>query len=145
VTCVMGFWHIYKHASKSIYEIYANSFIAGCFLTLFPAAQFRARTRYLSSIVTVLSYIRLSYPMFRDQLIEALDDDDDDMFASSKIHLNNLQALCEYIIPAVTYIFILVSRSHSICLCIILFGGTCSLSNYHKYIVVHKYYKYTIV
>lgn len=115
VVSVLGFWHVYKHCTFAIWENYAVSFITGLCHELFPSAPFKLKPRHLSSAATVLSYIRLSYPNFRDELMAALRTPD--LSPASKIHLINLKALCEFYIPVVhnnhMHMFTLYISTHS--------------------------------
>jgi hypothetical protein len=103
----LGYWHSYKQANFLVYKAYATSFMAGCFHTLFPNIPLFPKPRHLSSVVTLLSYIRLAYPTFRDALATALSGD---LGYAERKHLENLQVLCEFYIPVVIYI--------TICVCI---------------------------
>jgi hypothetical protein len=102
----LGYWHSYKQANFLVYKAFAKSFMAGCFPSLFPNIPFFPKPRHLSSIVTLLTYIRLAYPTFRDALATALSGD---VGAAQRKHLENLQALCEFYIPVVIYFPLVIS------------------------------------
>lgn len=101
----LAWWHNYKWACKKVFEVFGNDFIAGLFHTLFPSVNFNMKFMSHTSINTYLTYIRLAYPSFRDQLAAALQNVD--LPISSKTVLLNLQSLCEFFIPAVvTTVFV---------------------------------------
>ena len=95
----LGWWHSYKMASYAIYLKYADTFFAGCFHALWPAKAFYPHPKYLSTVIMHLSLVRLAYPGFKTELDNALSSDDTGL--SSKMHLLNLQSLCEFFIPVV--------------------------------------------
>ena len=99
VIVTLGWWHTYKIASYTVYKKFSKSFFAGCYHSLFPSKPFREHPQYLSLVIEQLSYVRLAYPFFKDQLQEALDSDH--LLDHSKIELMNLQSLCEFFIPTV--------------------------------------------
>ena len=102
IVVTLGLWHVYKHTCFAVYDRFADCFIAGCFHSLFPGGIFKRKPQYLSTIVTIFTYIRLAYPTFRQQLDNALARED--VSDSSKQHLINMKSLCEFYIPAVIHI-----------------------------------------
>jgi hypothetical protein len=104
VAPVLGMWHSYKHAVNMVWKAYANEFIGPLFHKMYPGSQFRIQPSYLVQGTMMLSAIRIAYPLFREELKDALfHAEDDNWTPSSRAHVKNLFALCEYIIPTVSY------------------------------------------
>jgi hypothetical protein len=101
VVLTLGYWHTYKQANFLVYAAFAKSFMAGCFHTLFPNIPFWPKPRHLSTIITMLTYIRLAYPAFKERLADALTLE---IGTAQTQHLINLQVLCEFYIPVVIFI-----------------------------------------
>lgn len=101
----LAWWHNYKWASNKIWSVFSVEFIAPLFHHLFPSKQFRVDKASHSQITTILSYIRLSYPSFKDKL-DALMETSDMMTVRQRSLLQNLQDLCEYFIPVVYFLFV---------------------------------------
>ena len=97
--CSLAWWHSYKWATKRIMLVYANDFIAPLFHYLFPTRQFDANKCSHTAATTILSYIRLAYPGFKDPLQELLANPTTQR--KQRTILQNLQHLCEYFIPVV--------------------------------------------
>jgi len=96
----LAWWHNYKWASRKIFEVFGKDFIAGMFHTLFPSVNFNMKYMSHTTINTYLTYIRLAYPSFRQQLVSALRKDD--LTEHARQVLMNLQSMCEFFIPVVT-------------------------------------------
>ena len=95
----LAWWHSYKWCTKLIMKVFADDFIAPMFHFLFPGREFNVdKSRHTANTV-MLSYIRLAYPTFKDQLSEALTQPT--LSLRGKTLLTNLQSLCEYFIPTV--------------------------------------------
>ena len=58
----------------------------------------------LPAMTTYLSYIRLAYPSFRQQLLDLLGRGD--LSVRQRTYLTNLRDLCEYFIPVVTVLLV---------------------------------------
>jgi hypothetical protein len=101
----LAWWHSYKWCTKMIMTVFANDFIAPLFHQLFPCNEFNVDKMGLPSQTCILTYIRLAYPSFRTQLIEAKNHGD--LSIKNQTLLNNLTSLCEFFIPVVIYIYIL--------------------------------------
>jgi hypothetical protein len=95
----LAWWHNYKWCTKKIMEVFADDFMAGLFHTLFPAHKFIVKYMSHTTISTYLSYVRLAFPSFRDQLNTAMNDVS--ITGQYKVVLTNLFYLCEYFIPVV--------------------------------------------
>ena len=95
-------WHNYKWASIMIIKIFGRDFIGPFFHRLFPNHAFDMNKMKFPAVCTLLSYMRLSYPSFRDQLMEAKNTDGLSVRATTL--LNNMWSMFEYFIPVVQYI-----------------------------------------
>lgn len=100
--CSLAWWHSFKWATKRILIVYATDFIAPLFHYLFPDRQFDAMKCSHSAATTILCYIRLSYPSFKQTLIEVLANPL--LTVRQKTILQNLQHLCEFFIPVVNFL-----------------------------------------
>ena len=98
----LGFWHTYKQLCLLFFKCFANTFIAPLFHHLYPSTEFFVKPKLLSSIVAMMSTIRLSYPLFKDYLDEVLEDKVGKLDESSKILLLNLKSMVVFFIPAVS-------------------------------------------
>jgi hypothetical protein len=94
----LAWWHNYKHASLCLWKFFAKDFFAGMHHCLFPGHPFYVSPP-LSSVITQLSYVRLGYPAFREDLRKALSNEN--LQRHNKTVLSNLQCLCEFLIPVV--------------------------------------------
>jgi hypothetical protein len=99
----LAWWHNYKWATKQIVRVFAIDFIIPLFHHLFPDRGFAIDKISHTSLVTYLSYIRLSYDSFRPDLTAALARPD--LTVIQRTQLTNLQDLCEFFIPVVTCIY----------------------------------------
>lgn len=95
----LAWWHTYKWASHKLVNVFAKDFIAPLFHHLFPSTEFNADKMKLSGHTTLLSYIRLAFPSFRQELKLAVSRGD--ISQRNQILLENLIKLCEYFIPVV--------------------------------------------
>jgi hypothetical protein len=98
----LGFWHTYKILCQLLFKCFANTFIAPLFHHLYPSTEFFVKPKRLTSIVALMSTIRLSYPLFKDYLEEVLKDKVGKLDESSKLLLLNLKAMVVFFIPAVS-------------------------------------------
>ena len=98
----LAWWHSYKWATKMILKVFATDFIAPLFHQLFPSNEFNVDKMGLPSHTCMLTYIRLAYPSFRTQLVEARSRGNLDI--RNQTLLDNLYSLCEFFIPVVIYI-----------------------------------------
>ena len=101
----LAWWHNCKWTTKLVMKVFADDFIAPMFHFLFPGKEFNVDKSRHTSNTTMLSYIRLAYPSFKEQLTSTLQDPT--LSVRGKNLLTNLQSLCEYFIPTV-YISLLV-------------------------------------
>jgi hypothetical protein len=113
--CSLAWWHSYKWATKRIMVVYATDFIAPLFHYLFPDRQFDPMKSSHSASTTILSYIRLAYPRFKDSLQQALGVAT--ISVRQRTILQNLQHLCEFFIPVV--------RDFIMCVCYFVCSQSC--------------------
>ena len=95
----LGLWHTYKQANLKIYLKYAPTVMAPLFHFLFPGTKFYPKPR-LVQVVTMLTYIRLSYRSWRKTLQQMMQD----LLSvpeASRNQVQNLHWLCEWFIPVV--------------------------------------------
>ena len=64
---VFGFWHAYQYAHIALWNEFRHTFLAPAFFTLFPVEKLMQRPR-LSQSSTFFTWLRMSYPSFRDAL-----------------------------------------------------------------------------
>ena len=95
----LALWHNYKWATSKILYVFGRDFIAPYFHTLFPDRFINITNMSHSQTVTLLSYMRLSYPSFREELKNAVDNDT--IRGRRKINIANMYCLFEYCIPVV--------------------------------------------
>lgn len=98
--CGLGLWHNYKQTCGKLYKKFAKVFFAPMFHASNPNNSFWERPKYLETLVYHFSLIRIAYPSFKAALTAALADPACEL--KNRTHLFNLQALCEYFIPAVS-------------------------------------------
>ena len=99
----LAWWHSYKWCTKLVMKVFADDFIAPMFHFLFPGREFNVDKSRHTANVTILSYIRLAYPSFKEQLTSTLADPS--LSLRGKTLLTNLQSLCEYFIPTVLLLY----------------------------------------
>ena len=106
---LLGFWHIYKQATKDVYRMASAHFLAPLFHHFHPDKRFWIEPKHRNATY-VLSLLRLSYPAWRADLeaLLALPLRDQE-----RAHAENLKSLVEYFIP-------LVFPEHIFC-CFLLF------------------------
>ena len=102
----LAWWHTFKWCTKMIMQVFANDFIAPMFHFMFPTREYSVKKQRHTPNMVYLSYIRLAYPSFKEELAAALAQNT--IAVRKKVLLQNLQSLCEYFIPAVRFI-VLVS------------------------------------
>jgi hypothetical protein len=101
--CILGFWHTYKQMNLMMYKCFAYPFIGALFHHLYPSTIFFEHPKRLGSIVTILSYVRLAYPLFKNDLAQAIQKLKTAEFLNENAlnHLLNLRAFVCFFIPAV--------------------------------------------
>ena len=118
---MLGFWHPYNYAHIALWTEFRSTFLAPAFFSLFPTHKLLRRPPLVQS-AAFLTWLRLAYPTFRDQLVTQLQSLKKQMLqfdvelvdiigtGGSKqpnpyrhryIHLLNLQSLFEYAIPVI--------------------------------------------
>ena len=95
-------WHNYKWACIMIMKIFGRDFIGPFYHRLFPNHAFDLNKMKFPAVCTLLSYMRLSYPSFRAQLMEAKNTEGLPVRVTTL--LNNMWSMFEYFIPVVQYI-----------------------------------------
>lgn len=98
----LALWHSYKWATKRILQVFSNDFIGPMFHFLQPNREYTPDKMKHPAATTYISYIRLAYPSFKRQLVEALQKNV--FLPRQKTLLRNLETLCEFFIPVVTFI-----------------------------------------
>jgi hypothetical protein len=97
----LAWWHNYKWATKKILQVFACDFFGPLFHHIFPSRKFTPGKSSLSSNATILTYVRLAYPMFRNQLANAIAMPT--LNVRQKTLLQNLTDLCDFFIPVVLH------------------------------------------
>lgn len=103
--CYLGSWHVYKMATTCVWRMAAADFIAPLFHQFFPNSTFPLTPRLVLSS-RIFSLIRLAYPFFRVSLTEALAKEA--LSDKQRNHLTNLQLLCEWFIPKVRIVLLVL-------------------------------------
>lgn len=110
--------------------MFGKDLIAPMFHHLFPDREYAPDKMKLPAMTTYLSYIRLAYPSFRDELAISLSRRD---LTTRQSHvLQNLSDLCEFFIPAVrellAILFLIVCDIHCYqqCMVVVLVLTYCS-------------------
>ena len=98
VFLALGLWHNFKQASLILWKRYALDFIGPAYHCLFPGRDMYMNPR-LVHVTTMFTYLRLSYPRWRDALHSLRTKPD--LPPSSVNHLHNLTMLMEFFIPTV--------------------------------------------
>ena len=101
----LAWWHNYKWATKMICKVFSSDFFVPLYHHLFPDRQCNIAMLSHTSIVTFCNYIRLAYPTFREQLRQSLTGQ---LSTRQRVLLTNLTDLCEFFIPVVSFIYIIV-------------------------------------
>jgi hypothetical protein len=94
----LGLWHNYKHANLLIYKFFARSFFAPLFHSIWPGVTFYA-TGKLTQISQIFTWLRMSYPSWKDALEEVVRDRETPR--NSRGHARNIQLLMEFFTPTV--------------------------------------------
>ena len=100
----LALWHNYKWATGKILSVFGADFIAPFFHDLFPDKTIDTNNMSHSACTTLLSYMRLSYSSFRQQLINEMNSSV--LSASARKNLSNLFHLFEFFIPVVSLYFL---------------------------------------
>ena len=98
VFLALGLWHNFKQASLLLWKKYALDFIGPAYHCLFPGRDMYMNPK-LVHVTTIFTYLRLSYPKWRDVLLGLRTKSD--LPPSSANHLHNLTMLMEFFIPTV--------------------------------------------
>ena len=127
----LAMWHNFKWASLKIVEVFGRDFIAPLFHQIWPDKMIDIKNISLSSATTILSYLRLSYPSFKENLMQSLSNAD--ITAPNKRLLKNLWSLMEFFIPV----------THDFYLCLKLNDGEKMLDATYKLFIaccmLHKF------
>jgi hypothetical protein len=100
--CALAQWHNYKWATARICVVFGNDFVGPLFHSLFPDHAFDPKKMSHPSLTSILSIMRLSYPSFRDHLLEARETAD--LPTRSRNLLTNMFDLFETYIPIVSFV-----------------------------------------
>ena len=103
VAVTLSPWHNYKQACLLIFRKFGRTFIARVFHSLFPKQAFKPKPKRLSSVLTILQWLRISYPKWRHEL-EDLIASSDNMEDAMPVHAVNLQLMMTFFIPVVCII-----------------------------------------
>ena len=106
VSVSLALWHNFKWCSYRLCEVYQADFIAPCYHSILPDTEFNLKLMKMPSITTLMSYMRLAYPKFQQQLIMARREQN--LTPRSRNLLTNLYHLFEFFIPIVSYFFVFV-------------------------------------
>jgi hypothetical protein len=97
---MLGTWHILKQGHAVVWALGSKTFFQPLFLALVPGAKWFNKGIKLRSQMNWMSYARLSYPGFKQQLKDALAHPM--INHKSRVILQNLQTLMEVCIPIVS-------------------------------------------
>lgn len=118
---VLGPWHTYQHAHRLIWQEFRQTFLAPAFFSVCPGKVLFFAPK-LQESSTFLSWLRLAYPDFRDELLQAvatsrnqyrdtmlsyaqhIKERKESMPAVTRaryVHLCNLLYLFEFVVPVV--------------------------------------------
>ena len=95
----LAWWHSYKWATKYIMKVFSTDFIAPYLHFMFPSRTLNIEAMQHTNHVTYLTYIRLAYPSFKEELAIAMSRPG--LTVKQRSMLRNLRDLCEYFIPVV--------------------------------------------
>jgi len=95
----LALWHNYKWATAKLFKVFGRDFIGPFFHRLFPDTAIDLTNFNHSSATTILSYMRLSFPHFKDELEQTMTLPS--LTGRAKIDLTNLWHLLNYFIPVV--------------------------------------------
>ena len=99
-------WHNYKHAVELVWKQYANMLFAPLFHNLYPQNKFIIKYPSPQEPTMFMLFVAKAYPMFKPQLVAAIDRVKAGNLATNFKRLSSLrdiQILCEFLIPAVPY------------------------------------------
>jgi len=101
----LGLWHSYKQGNIEVFRLYQQDILMGLHFKMTPGQPFYLQKKKLSPILMMLSWIRLAYPSFRDDLKSAITDMEANNSTSRAgyRHLKNIEFLCEWFIPVVSF------------------------------------------
>ena len=107
----LALWHNFKWASSRIIQVFGRDFIAPLFHQIWPDRMIDIKNMSHSATTTILSYMRLSYPSFKNELKEQMQTDN--LSNPKTILLRNLWYLMEYFIPVVHDFYICLKFNDS--------------------------------
>lgn len=87
-----------KHAAMQVWKEFANDFLAPWWHSMYPGGQFHVKPSSFPSVQAHLLILHRSYPSFQEQLSKLLSED---LAASMKNYVRDLEFLFEYAIPTV--------------------------------------------
>ena len=76
VSVSLALWHNFKWCSYRLCEVFQADFFAPCYHSILPDTEFNLKVMKMPSITTLMSYMRLAYPKFQQQLLLARQDED---------------------------------------------------------------------
>ena len=94
----LGHWHIFKHLTMRVWQVYARVIWGPLWHKLFPKQKFRLHPK-LKTASTFLSYVRLAYSSVSDEFKAAILSPA--IVEEQKAHLKKIHLLCTYVIPKV--------------------------------------------
>ena len=103
----LAWWHNHKWATRQIVRVFGSDFIVPLFHHLFPEKGFVLDKIKHSALTTYITYIRVAYPKFKNELSVAVRRLD--LNTHQKSILTNLQDMCEFFIPVVFYVSTTIS------------------------------------
>ena len=120
-----GLWHPYSYAHIALWDQFRHTFLGPAFFALFPDQRLLRRPKLVQS-ATFLTWLRMAYPAFREQLKAAIGKVQASMilwererirsirqglgldrkstsnpFRAPYVHLRNLETLFEFCIPCI--------------------------------------------
>jgi len=99
----LAWWHSYKWATTKIMQVFGKDIIGPMFHHLFPNKEFSVAKMKLPALTTYLTFIRLAYPAFKEQLHTATGRAD--LTVRQQTVLQNMTDLVEFFIPVVSLLF----------------------------------------
>ena len=97
---MLGLWHLLVHAQLCLWRAAASWLFAPPFHQLYPSSRFNIKPTH-KFLTWFLSMVRLIWPEIKPMLLEAFNSAAMDF--SSITLLNNLEKVCSYFIPKVTF------------------------------------------
>ena len=101
----LGTWHPYKQANVLVWQHFAQRWLGPLVNYIDPGSNFSKKSK-LHTISTWLTYIRIAYPLFKDQLESAIVTASDNYFQGKPFvlkYLKELHQLVEFFIPTVRF------------------------------------------